>query len=82
MTDKATAFSEVEKVCKSIIANGSNTPTTEHEFSTMLNELAKVSKRDGETQAAAFTRIFTDPDNADIREAYALTKGYRPGTTD
>jgi len=78
--DRATQLREVtETVCKSIVANGTTT-ITEHDLYDAINEYAKASKRDNETQAMAFTRIFTDEANPDLRAAYAICKGYHPGT--
>ncbi len=37
---------------------------------------ARTAKRAGETDAAAFSRILTDPANVELRKAYGATKGY------
>jgi hypothetical protein len=65
----------VVEVAKSIIAkNGDG--ITEHQFSEILMGHARLNKQARESDAAAFSRIFQDPDNADLRKAYAMTKGY------
>jgi hypothetical protein len=37
---------------------------------------AKLNKRDKESDAAAFNRIFTTPENIELRRAHAITKSY------
>ena len=60
-------------VAKHIIEKGS-TALSEHDFSAMLMEHAKLNKAAGESDAAAFSRIFSAPESIDIRRAHAITK--------
>jgi hypothetical protein len=64
-------------IAKHIVAKGS-TAITEHEFSDLIMEAAKREKRAGESDAAAFSRFFAAPENADVRKAHALTKSMMP----
>lgn len=50
------------------------TAVTEHEFTEMLMEHAKVNKIAGESDAAAFARIFSAPESIDIRRAHVICK--------
>jgi hypothetical protein len=42
----------------------------------MLQGHAKLNKRDGESTGAAFARIFSDPENVELRQAHQITKGF------
>ena len=58
-------------VAKHIIEKG-ETSLTEHEFTAMLTEHAKLNKRAGESVMGCFARIFEH--DAEIRRAHAITK--------
>jgi hypothetical protein len=60
-------------VTKHIIDKGS-TAVTEHEFTAMLTEHARLNKRAGESDASAFSRIFSS--DLEIRKAHAITKNF------
>jgi hypothetical protein len=66
----------VTEVAKNVIDD--KVALTEHQFTEILTGHARLAKRTGESTMAAFERILTDPENADIRKAYTLTKGYQP----
>jgi hypothetical protein len=40
---------------------------------------ARIAKRAGESDGAAFERILSAPENGEQREAYCVTKGYYDG---
>jgi hypothetical protein len=68
-------IASVVEVAKAIIAKDGD-GVTEHQFSEILMGHCRLNKRANESDAAAFSRIFQDPDNVDLRKAYAMTKGY------
>jgi hypothetical protein len=71
MRDFAKSAGGMNSISKHIIAKGA-TSLTEHEFTSLLMESAKVNKLAGESDAAAFSRIFMADLN--IRKAHAITK--------
>jgi hypothetical protein len=62
-------------ISKHIIDNGPS-GVTEHEFTKMLADHAALNKRTEDSNAQAFSRVFTDPGNVEIRRAHALTKSF------
>jgi hypothetical protein len=60
-------------IAKHIIAKGS-TAITEHEYSAALMAHCRLNKIAGETDAGAFSRIFSDPASFELRAAHAITK--------
>jgi hypothetical protein len=60
-------------ISKHIVEKGA-TSLTEHEFTELLMESAKLNKLAGESNGAAFSRIFTAPDSLDIRKAHQICK--------
>ena len=73
MRDFAKRAGGMNSIAKHIIAKGTTT-LTEHEFTTLLQEHAKLQKAAGESDGAAFSRIFSAPESIDIRRAHAITK--------
>jgi hypothetical protein len=64
-------------IAKNIIAKEGDAGITEHVFTEILMGPAALNKLDKkESTPAAFERILMDPDNGELRKAYALTKGY------
>src|SRR5579863_7495809 len=58
-------------IADSIIRNG-DAPLSEHEFSSLILEVAKNEKKANESVAQAFARIF---DDLSVRKAYSICKG-------
>ena len=56
------------------IVQKGETQFSEHEFAGAVLEAAKLQKRDGESDAQAFGRLFES--NAELRKAYAICRGY------
>ena len=63
----------MQSIAKHVIEKGTTT-LTEHEFTTLLQEHAKLHKAAGESDGAAFSRIFSAPESIDIRRAHTITK--------
>ncbi len=68
------------KIAKHIVDHGNGpdgTALTEAEFTEILMDHARLSKRDRETAAQAFARIFSDmsPEGVQLRKAHAIVKG-------
>jgi hypothetical protein len=61
-------------LAKHIVSEGSSCSITEHEFTDLIAAHARTEKRAGETDAAAFARVFCAPENAELRRAHAITK--------
>jgi hypothetical protein len=64
----------VAEISKAIIKG--DTGMDEHTFAQILMGHARTAKRANESDAAAFSRVFTDPANIEIRRAHALTKSF------
>ena len=73
MRDFAKSAGGMQSIAKHVIEKGTTT-LTEHEFTTLLQEHAKLHKAAGESDGAAFSRIFSAPESIDIRRAHAITK--------
>jgi hypothetical protein len=65
----------MEAICKNIIDRGSTT-ITEAEFSAALMEHAKSNRKTDESVVKTFSRMIEE--DADIRRAYGICKGYPP----
>jgi SpoVK/Ycf46/Vps4 family AAA+-type ATPase len=61
-------------VITSHIIEKGETSFSEHDFTAAVMEAAKLTKRDGETDAKVFSRLFES--SADIRKAYSICRGY------
>ena len=63
------------EVCKSINV-GDVEPPSEHELTAEIKKLANANRKPGETSAAAFTRLYTAPDDDGLalRKAVAVCK--------
>jgi hypothetical protein len=72
---KLSNIASVVEVAKHIVAKGNTNEISEFDFTRMLQGHARLTKRDGESVGAAFERILTAPENAELRTAYRLTKG-------
>jgi len=72
---KLSKIESVVEVAKHIVAKGA-AEISEFEFFKMLDGHARLAKRAGESDATAFSRIFTAPENATLRKAYGICKGY------
>lgn len=73
LKDFAKQVGGMNSVAKHIIEKGS-TAVTEHQFTQMLMEHARVNKIAGESDATAFSRIFSAPESINIRKAHAITR--------
>jgi hypothetical protein len=69
-------IASVTEVAKNVIDD--KITLSEHQFTEILTGHANLNKRTGESTMAALERIFTAPENTELRKAYALTKGYQP----
>jgi hypothetical protein len=68
-------------ISKHIIDNGAS-GISEHEFSQMIMGHAKLNKRANESDTAAFARIFSAPENIELRKAHAITQSSFPNMMD
>jgi hypothetical protein len=64
----------VIEVAKNVIDD--KVTMTEAQFNEILTGHAKLNKRQGESTATAFSRIFSDPENIELRKAHQVTKGF------
>jgi hypothetical protein len=65
----------VAEISKAII-KGDATDVSEHTFSQIVMGHARLNKRANESDAAAFARIFSAPENIELRKAHAITKSF------
>lgn len=73
MRDFAKQHGGMNSIARHIIDRGETT-LTEFEFSSCLMEYAKVNKLAGESDASAFSRIFSAAEAVDIRRAHRIAK--------
>jgi hypothetical protein len=73
MRDFAKQHGGMNSIAKHIVAKGTTT-LTEHEFTSLLMESAKLNKMAGESDGSAFSRIFSAPENVELRKAHAISK--------
>jgi hypothetical protein len=73
MRDFAKQAGGMQSIAKHIIEKGTTT-LTEHEFTSCLQEHAALNKLAGESDGAAFSRIFSAPESVDIRRAHQISK--------
>jgi hypothetical protein len=73
LRDVAKQFGVVQ-LAKFIVDEGTAHGMGEMEFFRLMQQEASTTKRDGETDAAAFDRFFTAPGNVALRKAHAITK--------
>jgi hypothetical protein len=73
--NKLSNIESVNVIAKYIITKGAD-GISEFEFTKMLTGHAELNRRTGESIPAAFSRIFTDPENVELRKAYQITKGF------
>jgi hypothetical protein len=74
--NKLSDIDSVTEIAKNVIDD--KVALTEHQFTEILTGHAKLNRQAGESEAKAFERILTAPDNGELRQAYTLTKGYQP----
>jgi hypothetical protein len=74
---QAIAKHGVVAFCKAAVIADTTAGITEHELTAAITKYALLNKRDGETPAQAFARVFTAPDDEGemLRRAVALAKG-------
>jgi hypothetical protein len=71
---KLSNIESVNEICRHISKGAAD--ISEFEFSQMVLGHAKLNKRAGESDAAAFSRIFQAPENIQLRRAHNICKGY------
>jgi hypothetical protein len=65
---------DVVKIAKIITDDNDPHGVTEHEFTALVMEAAKLQKKQGESDAQAFSRLFEQ--DLTIRKAHAITKSF------
>jgi hypothetical protein len=68
-------IASVREVAKQISADGNAAGISEYDFTSIVMGHARLSKRAGESDGAAFERVLTASENGELRQAYQITKG-------
>jgi hypothetical protein len=71
---KLSNVDSVIEIAKSVIDD--KVMLTEAQFTEILQGHAKLNRQKGESEAAAFSRIFSEPENVQLRQAHQITKGF------